>query len=184
MDLKVKTYATWQELQVYCYRVASTVGLLSLPIIGLARGAAFQQAAPYAIELGIALQLTNILRDIGEDRAQGRVYLPEADLARFGLSIDDIRREVYDQRFIDLMKFEIQRARDLYQNALPGIALLAPSVRLAVGAAALIYRAILDEIEKIYYQVYQHRAHTGSLRKLILMPEILLKVLTLRRPQD
>ena len=85
---------------------------------------------------------------------------------------------------MDLMQFEIQRARDLYQKALPGIALLAPSVRLAAVAAALIYREILDEIEKIHYQVYQYRAHTGSVRKLSLLPEILLRVLTLRRPQD
>ncbi len=182
MDLCVKSYATWDELQLYCYRVASTVGLLSIPIIGLAKGASFIQAAPYAIQLGIALQLTNILRDIGEDRRRGRVYLPIEDLNQFGLSVNDIRNEVFDHRFKGLMRFEIQRARNLYQQALPGIAFLAPSARIAVGAAAMIYRAILDEIEKIDYRVYQIRAHTTSLQKILLLPSILWRVSTLRHP--
>ena len=182
MDPEKTLYSTWQELHQYCYRVASTVGLLSMPIIGQAPGVSFEDAVPYAIDLGIALQLTNILRDIGEDLERGRVYLPEEDLQRFGLTANDLLKRVYDQRFIDLMRFEIQRARDLFAHALPGIALLNPQARPAVGAAALLYAAILDEIEQLDYRVYDHRAHTSGLRKLIMLPGIFIRVLFLPRP--
>lgn len=182
LDLSKNRYATWMELERYCYLVASTVGLLSMPIIGLAEGASFDEAAPLAIKLGVALQLTNILRDVGEDAGRGRVYLPQTDLARFGLTAEDVLNQVYDERFVELMKFEIKRARDLYYRALPGIALLAPAARPAVGAAALLYRAILDEIEALDYNVYQQRAHTSGWRKLSLLPSILWTVWTLRPP--
>jgi phytoene synthase len=142
----------------------------------------FEQAAPYAIQLGVALQLTNILRDVGEDAAGGRVYLPQADLARFGLSAEDILQGAHDDRFVALMKFESERARRLYAAALPGIALLAPAARPAVGAAALLYRAILDQIEAIGWRVHTQRASTSGSRKLSLLPGILWQVLVLRPP--
>ncbi|MBL8057509.1 MAG: squalene/phytoene synthase family protein [Anaerolineales bacterium] len=182
LDIRRQRYQTWAELERYCYLVASTVGLLSMPIIGLAPGVSLEEAAPYAIRLGVALQLTNILRDVGEDAARGRVYLPALDLARFGLTAEDILRGVSDQRFVELMKFEIKRARDQFYRALPGIALLAPAARPAVGAAALLYRAILDEIEAIGYQVQTRRAHTTSLQKLLRLPGILLTVALLQPP--
>ncbi len=149
LDLTRTRYATWNDLARYCYLVASTVGLLSIPIIGVAAGASFGQAAPYAIKLGIALQLINILRDVGEDAGRGRVYLPLADLHRFGLTDQDILNGVHDARFVALMRFEIDRARALFAESLPGIALLAPAARPAVGAAALLYHAILGEIERL-----------------------------------
>ncbi|WP_298010083.1 MULTISPECIES: phytoene/squalene synthase family protein [Anaerolinea] len=176
MDLNFQFYPTFEALQTYCYRVASTVGLLALPIIGLAKGASFQQAAPYAIQLGIALQMTNILRDIGEDAQRNRVYLPVEDLKRFSLTPQEILERVYDERFIELMKFEISRTRALYLQALPGIAYLSETARPAVGAAALLYRAILDEIEKNEYRVYSIRAHTSGWKKIALLPGILWKV--------
>lgn len=176
MDLTYCQYSTWDDLRLYCYRVASTVGLLAIPIIGLAPGATFEQAAPFAIELGIALQLTNILRDVGEDAHRGRVYLPQEDLEKFGLQREDILNGVMDSRFIGLMQFEIARARVLYRRALPGIRLLHPRARPAVGAAALLYAAILHEIERIGYQVHTRRAHTSTWRKLRLLPTILLQV--------
>ncbi len=182
LDLTKHRYANWQELERYCYHVASTVGLLSMPIIGLAEGAAFEDAAPYAIRLGVALQLTNILRDVGEDAALGRVDLPQSDLARFGLTAADVLNGVYDDRFVALMQFEIRRARDLYHRALPGIALLSPAARPAVGAAALLYRAILAEIEAIEYRVHRKRARTSGLQKLALLPGILWTVATLPAP--
>jgi phytoene synthase len=182
LDLRRQRYTTWADLERYCYLVASTVGLLSMPIIGLAPGVRFEQAAPYAIRLGIALQLTNILRDVGEDAAQGRVYFPQADLARFGLTVGDILSGVFDERFRALMRYEIARARELYASALPGIALLAPAARPAVGAAALLYRAILDRIEALGCQVYTLRASTSSRDKLLMLPRILWTVLTLRPP--
>jgi 15-cis-phytoene synthase len=182
MDIRFEPYKTWNELQNYCYRVASTVGLLSIPIIGLAPGIRFEQAEPFAAKLGIALQMTNILRDISEDASRGRVYLPLEELSRFDLSLADIHKRVFDERFIRLMKFQIERARHLYQQALPGIALLARRVRLAVGAAALLYAAILDEIEDLGYDVYHQRAYTHSLRKIRMLPGIIYRVLTLRPP--
>ena len=184
MDLTFHPFETWGDLQTYCYRVASTVGLLSMPVIGLAKGASFEQASTYAVKLGIALQLTNILRDVGEDAGRGRVYFPREDLERFGLSESDILRQVYDQRFIDLMCFEIARARHLFSEALPGIAYLSASARPAVGAAALLYAAILNEIEAIHYRVYEIRAHTSGLKKISMLPGILFKVFTLRRPKQ
>ncbi len=183
LDLAKRQYATWDELERYCYLVASTVGLLSMPIIGLAPGTRFAEAAPYAIQLGIALQLTNILRDVGEDAARGRVYLPQSDLARFGLTVGDILDGVHDERFTALMQYEIERARRLYAAALPGIALLSAAARPAVGTAALLYRAILDQIEAIGYRVHTQRASTSGRQKLLLLPQILWQVLVIRRPQ-
>jgi phytoene synthase len=182
LDIRRQRYHAWPELERYCYLVASTDGLLSMPIIGLAPGVSFAEAAPYAIRLGVALQLTNILRDVGEDAGRGRVYLPAADLARFGLTADDVLRGVYDERFVGLMQFEIRRARDQFFRALPGIALLSAAARPAVGAAALLYRAILDEIEANDYQVYARRAHTTGWQKLWSLPGILLAVATLPPP--
>lgn len=182
LDLKQQRYETWADLRRYCYLVASTVGLLSMPIIGLAAGATFTQAKPYAVTLGIALQLTNILRDIGEDAQRGRVYLPLEDLRRFDLTPDDILQGVKDQRFVALMRFEIARAQALFDEALPGIALLAPAARPAVGAAALLYRAILGRIEAIGYDVHRQRAHTTGLEKLLRLPGILWTVWRLPAP--
>jgi phytoene synthase len=181
-DLQPVVYQSWEQLERYCYLVASTVGLLSIPIVGLRKGVSFEQAAPFAIQLGIALQLTNILRDVGEDAAQGRVYLPQEDLERFGLSREDVLNGVQDERFTTLIKFEIERARWLYRQAIPGIALLSASGQLAVGAAALLYRAILDEIELIAYRVHERRAFTSGKRKLAMLPRVLITVLSLKPP--
>lgn len=180
MDISPRSYATWDELQEYCYHVASTVGLLSIPIVGMRRGITFERAAPYAIKLGIALQLTNILRDVGDDARRGRVYLPEEDLERFELTRADILNGVQDSRFIGLMKFEIARARKLYLEALPGIPMLSLSGQLAVGTAAFLYSAILDEIEAIQYCVHRVRAYTTQRKKLTMLPRILFAVLRLR----
>ena len=177
LDLTRKTYDTWEELARYCYHVASTVGLLSIPIIGLAEGASHADALPFAINLGIALQLTNILRDIGEDLDRGRVYLPLEDLHRFNLRLEDIHHRRVDDRFRGLMRFEIERANTLYQSSLPGIRFL------AVGSAALLYRAILDEIEKMDFNVFQFRAHTTGWQKIAMMPKIIQYIRSIPSPQ-
>jgi phytoene synthase len=184
MDVVPRRYQTWKDLERYCYRVASTVGLLSLPIIGLAPGADPGRAAARAVTLGVALQLTNILRDVGEDADRDRMYLPREDLDAFGLSERDIRGRIVDGRFVALMRFEIGRARALYREALPGIALLRPSVRPAVGAAALLYRAILDEIEAAGYDVFSRRAHLSTRKKMLRLPGILLRIAALRPPPE
>lgn len=167
MDLTVTRYETFDELWLYCYRVASVVGLISMWIIG-----ADTSASSYAIKLGVALQLTNILRDIGEDAGRGRIYLPQEDLQRFGLSDADILGRRHSARFRALMRFEIARAHSLYEEAWPGIALLARDSQLAVGAAAEIYRGILDQIAATDYNVYARRARISLAGKLLRLPRI------------
>lgn len=167
MDLTINRYATFADLWLYCYRVASVVGILSIGIIGAAPG-----AEPYAIKLGVALQLTNILRDVGEDAQRGRVYLPQEDLDRFGLSDSDILNGTTDERFHALMRFEIARTHQLYDESWPGIALLPPDSRLAIGAAARIYRGILNKIVSINYNVFQQRAYLTLWDKVMLVPGI------------
>ena len=164
MDLTVNRYPTFDDLWLYCYRVASVVGLISMQIIGYREG-----AVDYAIKLGVALQLTNILRDVGEDARRGRVYLPREDLERFGLSADDILNGRRDEAFRSLMRFEIERAHCLYEAAWPGIALLNPDGQLAITAAAEIYRGILGKIHQSDYNVYQRRAYVPLARKLLLL---------------
>jgi phytoene synthase len=174
MDLTVNRYATFDDLWLYCYRVASVVGLISMQIIGASQG-----ATRYAIKLGVALQLTNILRDVGEDALRGRVYLPQEDLDRFGLRDEDIldgcRRPnswKSDVRFRALMRYEIARTHALYEEAWPGIALLSADGRLAVAAAAEIYRAILAKVEANDYDVFTRRAQVPLAHKLLMLPRI------------
>ena len=183
MDAMPRRFKTWKELERYCYLVASTVGLLALPIIGLARGVKPDLAAAFAVKLGVALQLTNILRDIGEDAARGRVYLPLEDLKHFNLSERDLHRGNVDARFVRLMQFEIRRTRSLYREALPGVALLATSGRAAVGAAAILYSDILREIEALRYDVFSRRAQLSAWKKIVRLPGILLTVFFLRAPK-
>jgi phytoene synthase len=171
MDLTIDRYASFADLWLYCYRVASVVGLLSMRIVGYAPG-----AEPFAIKLGVALQLTNILRDVGEDARRGRIYLPQEDLQRFGLCDDDILAGARDERFQALMRFEIARARRLYAESWPGVALLAHDSRLAIGAASQVYSAILDKIAANNYDVYTLRAHLSLREKLALLPRLWWRV--------
>ncbi|HUS14600.1 MAG TPA: squalene/phytoene synthase family protein [Chloroflexia bacterium] len=168
MDIQISRYATWADLWIYCYRVASTVGQMSMHITG----AIHRAAVNYAIRLGVALQLTNILRDVGEDARQGRIYLPLADLARFGYTPQELLDGCVNDRFVALMQFEIARARALYAQAWPGIALLAPDSRLAVGAAASVYRAILTRIEANGYDVFTRRARVPHAEKIAMLPRV------------
>ncbi|HJZ46940.1 MAG TPA: phytoene/squalene synthase family protein [Roseiflexaceae bacterium] len=164
MDLTVSRYETFDDLWLYCYRVASVVGLIAMQIIGYREG-----AVNYAIKLGVALQMTNILRDIGEDAQRGRIYLPREDLDRFGLCDEDILNQRHDEAFRALMRFEIERAYRLYEEAWPGIALLSPDGQLAIAAAAEIYRGILGKIGRNGYDVYGRRAYVPLARKLLLL---------------
>jgi phytoene synthase len=167
MDLTVHRYSSFADLWLYCYRVASVVGLLVMGITGHGPG-----AAPYAIKLGVALQLTNILRDVGEDAARGRVYLPQDELARFDLSADDVIAGVCDRRFRALMRFQVERARRLYDESWPGIALLPAESRFAIAAAARVYRGILDKLEARGYDAFTGRAHLTLREKLARLPGI------------
>ncbi len=165
-DLHQARYATFADLAAYAYGVASTVGLMSMHIIGFAG----PEAIPYAVKLGVALQLTNILRDVGEDWRAGRVYLPRAELAAFGLAEADLVRGQVDARWRAFMRFQIERTRRLYAEAWPGIALLHRDGRLAIAAAGAFYREILADIEKHDFDVFHRRAHVSNWGKLRQLP--------------
>lgn len=165
-DLKQHGYETFAELATYCYGVASTVGLMSMHIVGFSG----REAIPYAVKLGVALQLTNILRDIGEDWRAGRLYLPREELAAYDLTDDDLARGRLGERWRSFMRFQIRRNRRLYEEAWPGIGLLSPDGRLAIAVAAGVYRAILDDIEEHDYDVFRRRAYVTTWGKLRLLP--------------
>jgi 15-cis-phytoene synthase len=167
-DLTQTRYETFDDLAHYCYAVASTVGLMSMHIVGYTG----KEAIPYAVKLGVALQLTNILRDVAEDWRNGRLYLPQDELAAFGLTEADIDNGIVDERWRAFMRFQIDRARQLYAEALPGVAMLGKNGRFAIGAAAELYRAILDDIEANDYDVFTRRAYVSDRRKLSLLPGI------------
>lgn len=167
-DVGQKRYATFGDLAEYSYGVASTVGLMAMHIIGFQSEA----AVPYAVKLGVALQLTNILRDVREDWAAGRLYLPQDELAQFGLREADIAAAVTDERWRAFMAFQIARNRQLYDEAQAGIALLNPDGRFAIAAAAGLYRAILDAIEARDGDVFQKRAYVSTMGKLRRLPGI------------
>jgi 15-cis-phytoene synthase len=167
-DVTTRRYTSFEELAAYCYGVASTVGLMAMHIIGYAG----KPAIPYAVKLGVALQLTNILRDVGEDWRAGRLYLPQDELAAYALTEDDIANGTVDNRWRSFMRFQLDRTRELYAEALPGIALLNPDGRFAIAAAAELYRGILDDIEAHDYDVFHRRAHVGSAGKLAKLPGI------------
>lgn len=167
-DLLHSRYHTFGELAQYCYGVASTVGLMAMHIVGYEGN----KAIPYAIKLGVALQLTNILRDVQEDWENGRLYLPIEELHMFNLDESDIAAGVVDHRWQAFMRFQIRRARQLYAEAIPGVAMLGKSGRFAIAAAAELYRAILDDIEEHDYDVFSRRAHTTKQEKLNHLPGI------------
>jgi 15-cis-phytoene synthase len=169
-DLVQKRYQSFEDLATYCYGAASTVGLMSMHIVGFES----DEAVPYAIKLGVALQLTNILRDVGEDWRRGRLYLPLDELAAFGLSEDDIAAGTVDDRWRAFMEFQVARARQLYEEAWPGIAKLDGKGRVAIAAAAAFYRAILDDIERHDYDVFNRRARVSAWGKLRRLPGIWL----------
>ncbi|KAA3659040.1 MAG: phytoene/squalene synthase family protein, partial [Chloroflexi bacterium] len=165
-DLQQTRYQTFNELAEYCYGVASTVGLMSMHIIGFKS----ESAIPYAIRLGVALQLTNILRDVGEDWQRGRFYLPLAELDAFDLSEADIARGQVTEKWRAFIKFQIERTRRLYDEAWPGISLLNKDGRLAIAAAADFYRGILSCIEANDYDLFSQRAYVPNWEKLRRVP--------------
>lgn len=167
-DLQQKRYISFADLTTYAYGVASTVGLMSMHITGFAS----QAAIPYAIKLGVALQLTNILRDVAEDWQAGRIYLPLAELEAFGLSEQDLELGQVDSRWRKFMRFQVERNRRLYAEAWPGIALLDPDGRFAIAAAAKLYEGILDDIEAYDYDVFSRRAYLTKWGKFKMLPGI------------
>ncbi len=170
MDIRKKQYGTFAELRRYCYRVASVVGIMLTYVMGVGDIA---QAKRHATKLGIAMQLTNILRDVGEDARLGRVYFPKEELKRYGLTIRDILSLRKTPSLIRFLKFQIARARRYYRDAIKGIAMLRKDVRPVISLAFTLYREILKVIEENGYEVYQKRAYVNTFRKLILYIRLL-----------
>jgi 15-cis-phytoene synthase len=164
MDVTVRRYETYEDVREYCYLVASTVGLLVMPILGTLS----PEAVGYGVALGRAMQMTNILRDVGEDARMDRIYLPAEDLRRFGCSESNIMEAVIDQPFEELMRFQIARVRAMYAEAEPGIALLASESRFTVRLALGLYRRILERIEANDYDVFTRRAYVPLRTKLMM----------------
>lgn len=150
-DLTPTLYRSFAELRRYCYHVASAVGLACLPIWGCTAPA----AAGYAEQAGIAFQLTNILRDLGEDADRGRIYLPQEELQQFGYSVDALQRREYTDAFRALMRFQVARARQFYESAWPLAALLPAPGRAVFLLMARTYQGLLDRIEACGYDVFR-----------------------------
>lgn len=167
-DIAQTRYETFSDLAEYSYGVASTVGLMAMHIVGFSG----EEALPYALRLGVALQMTNILRDVAEDWRSGRVYLPKQELERFSLSEADIERGVVTDNWRKFMAFQIERTRYLYEQSLPGIAMLQKDGRFAIAAAAELYQAILTDIENHDYDVFTRRASVGKFGKIRRLPGI------------
>jgi phytoene synthase len=168
MDLEGARYRTFADLELYCYRVAGTVGLMITPIAGYRPGA---PALEHAKTLGTAMQLTNILRDVGDDLSIGRVYLPDEDLERFGLSRADLEARRVDHRFRALMEFEIRRARALYDDGMRLVPLLADGRgRTAFQFGIDAYSGILEKIRANGHDVFSSRAHLSFGEKLAVVP--------------
>lgn len=174
-DLSQIRYQTFDDLATYCYGVASTVGLMSMYIVGFKHN----DAVPYAIKLGVALQMTNILRDVGEDYRNGRLYLPREELITYGIREEDIAAGRVTDNWRQFMKFQIERTRHLYEESWAGVKLLEHEGQLAIGAASVFYAGILDDIEKHDYDVFSRRASLGMLGKLSRVPALWLKLRSL-----
>ena len=171
-DLFQARYQTFDELATYCYGVASTVGLMSMYIVGFKNN----EAVPYAIKLGVALQMTNILRDVGEDYKNGRLYLPREELAFYGIQESDLAAGHVTDHWRQFMKFQMARTRQLYAESWEGIQMLEREGQFAIGAASIFYQGILDEIEKNDYDVFSHRASLNTLGKVSRLPRLWLKI--------
>jgi phytoene synthase len=144
---------------------ASAIGSQLVPVLGTVPGA-MDEAEPYARTLGMAFQLTNFIRDVGEDLTRGRVYLPKDDLTAFGVTVDDLRSGKIDANIKALFAFEISRAHELYRSAEPGIELLDPASRDCVRTAFRLYRGILDAVERSGYRVLDRRASVSLPRRI------------------
>lgn len=161
MDQTKTRFATFQELYQYCYRVASCVGLVVLPIFGYRDPSALGPAEA----CGVAFQLTNILRDVKEDADRGRIYLPAEDMRRFGVSEEDIMKNRYTPAFVELMRFEAARARDYYAKAKPLLELISPDSRGTLAIMMEVYGRLLDKMEARQFRVFDGRTRLSGCEK-------------------
>ena len=171
MDLTIRRYGTFQELRVYCYRVASAVGLVSIEIFGYGN----PRCKEYAVELGLALQMTNIIRDVEKDLQAGRIYLPQEDLTRFNYSEAELQHRRYDARFIRLMEFEAARAREFFSKAAAALPREDRRTMVPAEIMASIYRGLLRRIELDKFRVFEKEYRLGSWEKAGRITSQLLK---------
>ncbi|KAL0843218.1 hypothetical protein Bca101_016463 [Brassica carinata] len=172
MDLRKSRYKNFDDLYLYCYYVAGTVGLMSVPVMGIDPKSKATTESVYnaALALGIANQLTNILRDVGEDARRGRVYLPQDELAQAGLSDEDIFAGKVTDKWRNFMRMQLKRARMFFDEAEKGVTELDAASRWPVWASLLLYRRILDEIEANDYNNFTKRAYVGKVKKIAALP--------------
>lgn len=175
-DLFPRSYANWDDLREYCYCVAGTIGLIAAPVFGCRD----DRALAHAVDLGIAMQLTNILRDVAEDASLGRVYLPEGELMQFGLDRASLLGGRPAGDMSGLMQFQIERARGYYRSGRLGIPALCSSGQLTTIAISRLYGKILDRIEEQDCDPFHGRAHVSTRRKLRAMPLITVDFLSLQ----
>lgn len=171
IDLNQNRFATFTELKDYCYKVASTVGLMTIPIFGYKN----KQTIDYAINLGIALQLTNIIRDIKTDELNGRIYLPHEDFEKFGYSEQELSGNVFNKNFINLMKYQEERAREYYKKADKNLFSEDKSSMFAARAMQYIYFRLLDKIVQENYNVFGKRIRVSTFNKLFISLSVWLK---------
>ncbi|KAH9789205.1 hypothetical protein WN943_009375 [Citrus x changshan-huyou] len=173
MDTRKFRYEDFQELYLYCYYVAGTVGLMSVPVMGIAPDSSSSAQSIYngALNLGVGNQLTNILRDVGEDASRGRVYLPQDELAQFGLCDKDVFARKVTDNWREFMKEQIKRARTFFNMAEEGASQLDKDSRWPVWSSLLIYREILDAIEENDYDNLTKRAYVGRMKKFLMLPQ-------------
>lgn len=164
MDLEKNRYQTFDELKTYCYHVASTVGLISTEIFGYKNNGAKE----YAINLGIALQLTNILRDVVVDATKGRIYLPAEDMARFGYTEAELLSGMYNVQFQQLMKFETERAKQYFNQAIIHLSEEDKPLFIAALIMQEIYLQVLSDIEKVHYDVFSNHIRISKYKKVLI----------------
>ena len=162
MDLTVQEYESYDDLLEYVYGSAAVIGLEMVPILGPLHNDAFEAAK----KLGIAFQLANFIRDVDEDLDRGRVYLPLKELGQFGVTREMLEERVLTPEIIEALKFQIARVRQLQAEAAPGISMLEASSRPCIQAASTLYCGIVDEVEKIGYDIFNHRAKTSKARRI------------------
>jgi phytoene synthase len=171
MDLTVQEYETYEDLLEYVYGSAAVIGLEMVPILGPLHSDAFEAAK----KLGIAFQLANFIRDVDEDLDRGRVYLPIKELAQFGVTREILEERTLTPEIVEALKFQIARVRQLQAEAAPGIAMLEATSRPCIQAASTLYCGIVDEVEKIGYDIFNQRAKTSTSRRIRVAGAALIK---------
>jgi 15-cis-phytoene synthase len=177
MDLTVSTYANYEALSEYVYGSAAVIGLEMVPILGALSDDAYESAK----KLGIAFQLANFIRDVGEDLDRGRIYLPLDELAAHGVDEKMLYARVLTPEIIQALKFQIARVRQLQAEAAPGIDLLHATSRPCIRAASELYCGIVDEVEAIGYDIFNKRAKTSTARRIRVAGKAYLQALSARR---